>query len=127
MLIKKSEFFNHDFFPSHDLPWSSLQLISRFDGLHLGAIQRKEEKIAAMDDDVLQDLAADELAKQVKEEQKAAKKIRKEQEKVKQRIVANKKAARKGGPSSTEEEEEEEDMEEHDLRTFASSSKIKKK
>lgn len=90
-----------------------------------------------MDEDVLKELAADELATQLKEEQKAAKKIRKEQDKVRQRIVAEKKAAQikssakggKGGVSAEKDDgnDEDEDVDDHDFQALASYSKTKKK
>ena len=82
-----------------------------------------------MDEDVLKDLAADELATQLKEEQKAAKKIRKEQDKIRLRIVAEKKAqavigkGAKGGSST----EDDEDLDENDFRTLASNATKSKK
>jgi hypothetical protein len=102
-----------------------------------GTIQKREEKIATMDDDVLKELAADELAADELATQKAAKKVRKEQDKVRLRIVAEKKAAAahpthsssSGKGEKKGKKEHDEDVEdEHDFQTLASySTKNKKK
>jgi len=87
---------------------------------HAGAIQKKEEKIAAMDEDFLKDLAADEISKQAREEQKLAKKSKKVDEKVRQRLAAEKKAAAASGKKGAGDDDEEEDV---DFQAFAKKKK----
>jgi len=89
-----------------------------------GAIERKEEKIASLDEDLLKELAADELLKKERQEQKEAKKQKKAGEKIRQRIAAEKRAK-----ATFTETLEEEDDDVGDYTTFAKggrSSMVKK-
>jgi len=78
------------------------------------AIERKEEKIASLDEDLLKELAADELLKKERQKQKEAKKQKKAGEKIRQRIAAEKRAK-----ATFTETLEEEDDDVGDYTTFA--------
>ena len=63
--------------------------------MYPGAIERKEEKIANLDESLLKELAADDLEREEREAQKLLKKKNKAENKVRQRIKAQKKAENK--------------------------------
>lgn len=87
-----------------------------------GAIEKKEEKIANLDESFMQELAADEINKERQEKQKAAKRKAKAGNKALQRIAAEKKKFTTKQNDQVEEEEEEED-----ISTFAKSNRGTKK
>mmetsp|Transcript_16990 Transcript_16990/g.20750 ORF Transcript_16990/g.20750 Transcript_16990/m.20750 type:complete len:151 (+) Transcript_16990:98-550(+) len=74
------------------------------------AIEKKEEKIANLDESLLEDLAADEINKEKEDKQKAAKKKVKEQNKVRQRIAAEKKKQINRGTAAKEDDDDNEDI-----------------
>ena len=86
-----------------------------------GAIERKERKIIALDDDLMKELAADEILKETKAEGKAAKKQAKAESKALQRIATEKKAKK----SSQEEPDNDDDNE--NLAMFAKGARNDKK
>lgn len=88
------------------------------------AIEKKEFKIANLDEKFLQELAADELEKEKSDKQKAAKKKQKADNKVLQRIAAEKKKFKTGGTTSKVEEEEEDD---EDVSAFVKKNRNKKR
>jgi len=89
--------------------------------LKVRAIERKERKIIALDDDLMKELAADEILKETKAEGKAAKKQAKAESKARQRIATEKKAKK----SSQEEPDNDDDNE--NLAMFAKGARNDKK
>jgi hypothetical protein len=83
-----------------------------FCSLHPEAINKKEEKIANLDESFLQELAADDLLKEDQLKKAAAKKKSKAQSKATQRIVAQKKKEKIV--------EQDDDDDDGDLSTFVS-------
>lgn len=80
------------------------------------AIEKKEEKIASLDESLLKELAADEVDEREKQAQKSAKKQKKADDKLRQRIKAEKKAsAKKTGNKAVDDDDD--DVE--DISTFA--------
>ena len=84
-----------------------------------GAIEKKEERIANLDENLLRELAADEMINEEREKKAAAKKKNKANIKAKQRIAAQKKQETKTG--------RDEDDEDGDLATFVRKSNGKKR
>eukprot|EP00555_Chaetoceros_dichaeta_P002859 CAMPEP_0198249866 /NCGR_PEP_ID=MMETSP1447-20131203/1247_1 /TAXON_ID=420782 /ORGANISM="Chaetoceros dichaeta, Strain CCMP1751" /LENGTH=154 /DNA_ID=CAMNT_0043934593 /DNA_START=45 /DNA_END=509 /DNA_ORIENTATION=- len=80
------------------------------------AADKKEEKIASLDESLLKELAADEVGEREKRLQKTAKKQKKANDKILQRIKDNKKAAKNAGNKVVDDEDD--DIE--DTSTFAS-------
>ena len=74
-----------------------------------GAIERKEEKIANLDESLLRELAADDLEKEAKEAQKQLKKKTKAENKARQRIKAQKKEENRRTNGSVKTNEDEDD------------------
>jgi hypothetical protein len=90
------------------------------------AIERKEEKIANLDESLLKELAADEIEKSEREKQKAANKKAKAQTKALQRLAAEKKkAASKKSNNNKKVNDDEEDAQ--DMATFVQGGKSGKK
>ena len=92
---------------------------------YIGAIEKKEEKIANLDEKFLQELAADELAKEKLDKQRAAKKKQKADNKVLQRIAAEKKKYKNGNKSKGDENDE--DDEDEDVSAFVKKNRGSKK
>mmetsp|Transcript_19453 Transcript_19453/g.24498 ORF Transcript_19453/g.24498 Transcript_19453/m.24498 type:complete len:156 (+) Transcript_19453:101-568(+) len=89
------------------------------------AIEKKEEKIANLDESLLKELAADEINREKEEKQRAAKKKLKAENRARQRIAAEKKKYSNGSKKQEEEEEENDDGE--DISTFAQGNRRNKK
>ena len=85
--------------------------------LRARAVEKKEQKIASLDEGLLKELAADELKQREKEAQKLAKKQRKNDDKVRLRLKAEKKA---GTNQASHDDDDEED---EDVSTFAKKKK----
>mmetsp|Transcript_17849 Transcript_17849/g.25234 ORF Transcript_17849/g.25234 Transcript_17849/m.25234 type:complete len:151 (-) Transcript_17849:519-971(-) len=84
------------------------------------AIEKKEEKIASLDEDLLKELAADDLMNEERNKQKATKKKKKADDKVRQRLAAEKKKYEQS-------KDDEEDDDDADYGTFAKGKNGKKK
>jgi hypothetical protein len=84
-----------------------------------GAIEKKEEKIANLDENLLRELAADEMIKEERQKKAAAKKKNKADIKARQRIAAQKKQETRTG--------RDEDDDDGDLATFVRKSNGKKR
>jgi hypothetical protein len=84
-----------------------------------GAIERKEEKIANLDESLLKELAADDLEREEKEAQKLLKNKSKAQNKARQRIKAQKKADNKKANGSATNDDEDDDL---NVSSFAKSN-----
>jgi len=88
-------------------------------GIKNRAIEKKEEKIANLDENLLRELAADEMIKEERQKKAAAKKKNKADIKAKQRIAAQKKQETRAG--------RDEDDDDGDLATFVRKSNGKKR
>ena len=72
----------------------------------IDAIERKEQKIANLDEDLLKELIADENDEKEKTSKKALKKQRQKDEKLRQRLAAAKKNRQKDADDADEEDDE---------------------
>mmetsp|Transcript_5289 Transcript_5289/g.5050 ORF Transcript_5289/g.5050 Transcript_5289/m.5050 type:complete len:160 (-) Transcript_5289:135-614(-) len=98
-------------------------------GIKSHAVDKKEKKIANMDESFLEELAADELQKEKTDKKKEAKKKQKAGNKAKSRIAAEKKKAKakankNGGGNRNEEEDDDDDT---DVSTFVTRKSNKKR
>ena len=84
-----------------------------------GAIERKEEKIANLDESLLKELAADDLEREEKEAQKLLKKKNKADNKARQRIKAQKKAENKKAIANAGNDDDDDDL---NVSSFAKSN-----
>eukprot|EP01083_Nonionella_stella_P020253 56149_1 len=91
------------------------------------AIEKKEEKIANLDESLLQELAADEINREQQEKQKAAKKKLKADNKARQRIAAEKKKSQNGKKSSSQEDNDDDDGGAEDVSAFVRGNRGGKK
>lgn len=91
--------------------------------LKIGAVEKKEEKIANLDENFLKELAADELAKEEQQKKAAEKKKQKAKSKAAQRIAAQKKKDKKEAATAGADD----DDDDTDLSTFVNKSRKTKK
>lgn len=85
------------------------------------AVEKKEEKIANLDESLLEELAADEINKEKQEKSRVAKKKLKAENKARQRIAAEKKKFKnkgKNGSNNKNISNDDEDNDEEDVSTF---------
>jgi len=98
-------------------------------GIKSHAVEKKEKKIANMDESFLEELAADELQKEKIEKKKELKKKQKAGNKAKSRIAAEKKKANKmnGGGGGNNRNEDEDDDDDTDVSAFVARKSNKKR
>mmetsp|Transcript_8806 Transcript_8806/g.12934 ORF Transcript_8806/g.12934 Transcript_8806/m.12934 type:complete len:155 (+) Transcript_8806:166-630(+) len=95
-------------------------------GIKTRAIDKKEEKIANLDENLLKELAADEMLQEEIAKKQAAKKKSKAGNKAKQRIAAQKKKEKSRNKSNGGGDDDDDD-DDGDLSTFVKKSNKKRK
>lgn len=98
-------------------------LVSLLISFKIGAVEKKEEKIANLDENFLKELAADELAKEEQQKKAAEKKKQKAKSKAVQRIAAQKKKDKKEAATAGADD----DDDDTDLSTFVNKNRKTKK
>ena len=88
-----------------------------------GAVEKKEEKIANLDENFLKELAADEMAKEEQQKKAAERKKQKAKSKATQRIAAQKKKDKKDAATAGADD----DDDDTDLSTFVNKNRKTKK
>eukprot|EP01083_Nonionella_stella_P043195 116556_1 len=96
-------------------------------GIKSHAIEKKEKKIANMDESFLEELAADELQKEKSDKKKEAKKKQKAGNKAKSRIAAEKKKANRDKNGGNRNNDEDDDDDDTDVSAFVTRKSNKKR